>query len=186
MDHDLTFGEAPPLSAAPSKMSTLERNNQKWNEHKDEIRRVYVDEDKTLRETMQLIEQDWGFKSRSASHNILLRLHHVLASLKMHCSERKWKMKIKEWNFDKNIPAREMNFMVEKAEKRKLNEGKTTIFLRGGIEVPKEKFDQHKRRKVVREVTEPIVGKYQCIQELLLNFPITSARNPSKRHIPHS
>jgi len=66
VDYDLTFGETPQ-SAAPSKMSTLERNNQKWNEHKDEIRRVYVDEDKTLKETMQWIEQGWGFKSRSTS-----------------------------------------------------------------------------------------------------------------------
>lgn len=34
-------------------------------------------------------------------------------------SIRKWKMKLKDWGFEKNIPAREMGFMVEKVEKRR-------------------------------------------------------------------
>jgi len=100
----------------------------------------------------------------------------------MYGGERKWKMEIGEWNFEKNIPAKEMNFMVEKAEKRKLNEGKPTTFLRGEIEGPKDKFDQHKRRKVVREATESIFRAYQCIQDLLLNFPLTS----SQKHLQTS
>lgn len=80
----------------------------------------------------------------------------------MRSSERKWKVKLKEWNFEKNISAKEMSFMVEKAEKRKRDEGKYTTFLRGGMEIPKEKFDQHKRRKVANhmEAGSSIVRTY--------------------------
>ncbi|KUJ17346.1 uncharacterized protein LY89DRAFT_51488 [Mollisia scopiformis] len=106
-------------SAQPSRLSTLERNNQKWDAHKDEIRHIYLDEDKTLQETMQAIEST----------------HHFKASV------RKWKMRLKEWNFEKNIPSKEMGFMVEKAEKRKREEGKETKFMRNGFQVPLQRLD---------------------------------------------
>ena len=47
-------------------------------------------------------------------------------------SERKWKEKMKEWEFDKNIPAKEMGFMAAKARKRELEEGKETVYYRNG------------------------------------------------------
>lgn len=45
-------------------------------------------------------------------------------------------------------PKKNNKLQVEKAEKRKRDEGKWTAFLRGGMEIPREIFDQHKRRKV--------------------------------------
>jgi hypothetical protein len=62
-------------------------------------------------------------------------------------SERKWKKKLKEWNFEKNIPGRDMGFMVERAEKRKRDEGKETEFLRCGQTVPSDKLESFKKRK---------------------------------------
>ncbi len=50
--------------AQPSRLSILERNNQKWDAHKDEIRQMYLDQDKTLQQTMQAIESTYGFKAR--------------------------------------------------------------------------------------------------------------------------
>ncbi|KAF8847978.1 hypothetical protein BDZ45DRAFT_778014 [Acephala macrosclerotiorum] len=113
-------------SGNSSKVSTLDRNNQKWDMYKDDIRRMYLDRDKTLKSAMQYIES----------------VHHFTAS------ERKWKMKLKEWNFEKNIPAKELGIMVEIAEKRKREEGKETVFLRGGLVVPCEKFESFKKRKI--------------------------------------
>jgi hypothetical protein len=43
-------------------------------------------------------------------------------------SERKWKAKFKEWKFDKNISATDMNMVLAKAEKRTREEGKDTGF----------------------------------------------------------
>jgi hypothetical protein len=40
------------------------RNDQKWETRKDEIRRVYMDMDHTLRETMKIIEASHHFTAR--------------------------------------------------------------------------------------------------------------------------
>ncbi|CZR68063.1 uncharacterized protein PAC_17962 [Phialocephala subalpina] len=145
-------------SAQPSRLSTLERNNQKWDAHKDEIRHIYLDEDKTLQQTMQAIEST----------------HHFKASV------RKWKMTLKEWNFEKNIPSKEMSFMVEKADKRKREEGKETEFMRSGFRVPLQRLDYFKKRRTndpmdsgIHEAGTPANISYQTpsTTELDLDYP---------------
>ncbi|KAL2060740.1 hypothetical protein VTL71DRAFT_9382 [Oculimacula yallundae] len=102
------------------------RNDKRWNFHKDEIRRIYIEEDRTLQVTMRMIEDKYGFKA----------------------SPRKWKMKLKEWNFEKYFPATIMSFAVAKTEKRKNDEGKETIFYHGDSLIPSEKIEHFKRRKM--------------------------------------
>lgn len=63
-------------------------------------------------------------------------------------SERKWKDKLKEWGFKKHVPATEMAFMVAKAEKGKLEDGKDTIFHRNGMLVEESKIEQLKKRRL--------------------------------------
>lgn len=62
-------------------------------------------------------------------------------------SLRKWKDKLKEWNYDKYLSKDEMKFIVTKQEKRKA-EGKETIFVRGGQEISSDRIEGFKRRKV--------------------------------------
>ncbi|KAF8858195.1 hypothetical protein BDZ45DRAFT_403561 [Acephala macrosclerotiorum] len=119
----------------PRKLKALERNNLTWESHRDEIRSIYVDQDKTLRETMLWFEMERGFRK----------------------SERKWKDKIKEWRFKKNIPAKELGFMVAKAEKRKLEEGKDTEFRRHGLLVDDSKVEQFKKRRITTVAADCIV-----------------------------
>ncbi|CZR56269.1 uncharacterized protein PAC_06157 [Phialocephala subalpina] len=120
-------GEVPAtISSQPRQLTALERNNQKWESHKNEIRSVYIDHDKTLKETMQWFERERNFKK----------------------SKRKWKDKIKEWKFEKNAPVKEMEFMAAKAEKRKLEDKKDTEFRRHGILVDGGKIEQFKKRRV--------------------------------------
>ncbi|PVH83906.1 hypothetical protein DL98DRAFT_569298 [Cadophora sp. DSE1049] len=102
------------------------RNDKRWNFHKDEIRRIYIEEDRTLQVTMRMIEEKYGFKA----------------------SPRKWKMKLKEWNFEKYFPSAIMSFAVAKTEKRKNEEGKDTIFYHGDSKIPSEKIEHFKRRKM--------------------------------------
>ncbi|KAG4440765.1 hypothetical protein IFR05_003752 [Cadophora sp. M221] len=102
------------------------RNDKRWNFHKDEIRRIYIEEDRTLQVTMRMIEERYGFKA----------------------SPRKWKMKLKEWNFEKYFPSAIMSFAVAKTEKRKNDEGKDTIFYHGESLIPSEKIEHFKRRKM--------------------------------------
>jgi hypothetical protein len=77
-------------------------------------------------------------------------------------SERKWKSKLKEWGFDKNVPAEVMQVLVVKAQKRKREEGKETVFIRGDTEISAERMEHFKRRKTthVVEALSPSVGKF--------------------------
>jgi len=98
------------------------RNDEKWNKYKEDIRRAYVTQDKTLRETMQLID--------------------------LPASERKWKEKLKEWGFQKNLPAYDMAILVLKRDKRLREDAKDTTFFQNGMEIRAEKFENFKRRKI--------------------------------------
>jgi hypothetical protein len=63
------------VAKTPSKLSCRARNDEKWNISKEDIRQAYVDEGKTLKETMELVGPT--------------------------ASERKWREKLKEWGFQK-------------------------------------------------------------------------------------
>lgn len=60
LQEDLTLkGVSPPQ---PRKLKALERNNLKWKRHRDEIRDIYINQGKTLKETMKIFEHRHGFK----------------------------------------------------------------------------------------------------------------------------
>ena len=71
MDEDREGIRPPPLlnaanmkSQRPEKLSCKARNDQIWNSHKDEIHQMYIVEDKTLTETMDVIQQKHSFEAR--------------------------------------------------------------------------------------------------------------------------
>jgi hypothetical protein len=76
-------------------------------------------------------------------------------------SERKWKEKLKEWRFEKNISGTDMSIIVAKAEKRVREEGKETVFFHVQSEITRERIEQFKRRKTTKAVEEalPSAGK---------------------------
>jgi hypothetical protein len=57
-----------------------------------------------------------------------------------------------------------MQFMVEKAEKRKLEDGKDTLFSRGGNNISQEKLDHFKKRRIIEAMEDlpVIIGKQTC------------------------
>jgi hypothetical protein len=67
-------------------------------------------------------------------------------------SERKWKEKLKEWNFDKNISSIHMSILVAKAEKRVREDGKETVFFHGLSQIARERVEQFKRRKTTQGI----------------------------------
>ncbi len=71
------------------------------------------------------------------------------------CSERKWKMQLKDWGFEKYVSATEMRMLIAKAEKRLIEDNKETIFFKGECQIPQEKIDIFKRRKVTKQ-TAPV------------------------------
>ncbi|KAF8853928.1 hypothetical protein BDZ45DRAFT_748090 [Acephala macrosclerotiorum] len=113
----------------PLKGKALARNDAQWDSLKDEIFRVYIAEDHTLVVTISMIEQIYQFKR----------------------SPRKWKDKLKQWNFEKNLSEKDTKILVAKAEKRAREEGKETEFLHHGVVIPPAKINNFKRRKTMDE-----------------------------------
>lgn len=76
-------------------------------------------------------------------------------------SIRNWKNKLKEWKFDKNVPADEMSFTVAKTEKRKTIEGKDTVFFRGETQITSDRIEHFKKRKLGKNANpmSPIARK---------------------------
>ncbi len=67
-----------------------------WETHRSTIKRLYLDEDKTLKEVMGIMERDFGHK----------------ATIKM------YKTRINKWGLDKNCKAKEMKVIARKKVER--------------------------------------------------------------------
>ncbi|CZS88445.1 uncharacterized protein RCO7_04370 [Rhynchosporium graminicola] len=119
--------ESATSSRTLSRPSTRVKNDQKWDAQKDEIYRLYIEADNTLEATIQMIEETSGFKAR------------------------KWKMKLKEWRFEKNLSKHDMEIIVAKARKRSRDESKNTIFFYGATQIRPERIENFKKRKTASD-----------------------------------
>ncbi|KAH6720672.1 hypothetical protein BKA61DRAFT_238295 [Leptodontidium sp. MPI-SDFR-AT-0119] len=122
-------------SRTPSPKSLrLIRSDHVWDLYKQDIRQMYVEQDMSLKATMEIMEAKYDFKH----------------------SPRKWKMKMKEWKFEKHIPANEMIFMATKSDERKADASnpKDTIFVRGDITIMQDRIANFKKLKR-GELTSP-------------------------------
>ncbi|CZS88978.1 uncharacterized protein RAG0_00475 [Rhynchosporium agropyri] len=119
--------ESATSSRTLSRPSTRVKNDQKWDAQKDEIYRLYIEADNTLEATIQMIGETSGFKAR------------------------KWKMKLKEWRFEKNLSKHDMEIIVAKARKRSRDESKNTIFFYGATQIRPERIENFKKRKTASD-----------------------------------
>ncbi|CAL3971432.1 unnamed protein product [Diplocarpon coronariae] len=133
--------EIPPSSL---RYSTRARNDQKWDAWKQEIYRFYIEEDNTLDATIAMIESSSDFKA----------------------SPRKWKMKLKEWRFEKNLSKRDMEVIVAKARKRAWDESKETVFFYGSTPIRPERIENFKKRKTGKHV---VSSRASTSQSAVLN-----------------
>lgn len=103
-------------------------------------------------------------------------------------SERKWKEKLTEWNFDKNISATDMNVLVAKAEKRLHEEGKETVFCIGTSQITRERIAQFKRRKVTKETqtVSPEASEWKSSRIYIFFSSNYLDRYAKKYYLPHS
>jgi hypothetical protein len=165
---DTQRGEAP--SAPTSNKDALNpscriRNDQKWNSIKEEVYRIYITEDNTLRSTMRAVSEQHAFNARY----VHIPWATTVEVLMMKDSERKWKGKLKDWNFDKNISAHGMSIVLAKAQKRSKNEGKETAIFHGGAQITRERVEQFKRRKTTKDAdaVSPSAGACNCTIHML-------------------
>ncbi|ERF73126.1 hypothetical protein EPUS_09124 [Endocarpon pusillum Z07020] len=101
---------------------------EEWEQQKELIERLYLDEDKTVEETMRYLKEKQGFVA----------------------GERKLKTQLKNWGFDKNIRSSVMQLMLAKATKRKFDEDKDTKFRYKGRDILPERLDHYAKRSHVK------------------------------------
>jgi hypothetical protein len=119
----MSVGESSTLSVRQRHVKNR-HSPEEWEHQKALIERLYLDEDKTVEDTMRHLKDEKNFV----------------------VGERKFKMQLKKWGFDKNIKSSVMQLMLAKATKRKFEEDKDTKFrykgrdiLPGGsVNMPKE------------------------------------------------
>jgi len=81
-------------------------------------------------------------------------------------SKRKYKMKLKEWNLEKNLSATDMKVILAKESERAEREGKETVFIYRGQELSAEKIENFKKRMHLngKEIASPNASKkYQLL-----------------------
>ncbi|KAL8282256.1 hypothetical protein RB597_009792 [Gaeumannomyces tritici] len=123
-----------PSSQTPGRRAYKRYAPQIWEDHKDTIRELFVEQGKTHNEVAAILKD-----------------HHGLA-----VGERQLKRKTTEWGFVKNIPAKEMAKMVRHRQRRQKQDGRPTRFQRdpgaGGYQVvPAAKLDAYQQRSRVPE-----------------------------------
>ncbi|CZR60770.1 uncharacterized protein PAC_10666 [Phialocephala subalpina] len=148
-------------TGSAQKGKTRPRNDAKWESLKDEIFRIYMAEDNTLSVTMLLIEQMHNFKR----------------------SPRKWKEKLKEWNFEKNLSQDEMKILVAKAERRSKEANKETIFFHNGNMIPPTKVTNWQRRIAATALT-PASPSAQTPASIAYFTPQYSIQSATTKHAP--
>ncbi|KAI0535673.1 hypothetical protein GGR58DRAFT_504073 [Xylaria digitata] len=111
----LDFNFTGPSDPGPSSRGQQARKRARyarldWNAHKTEIRKLYLDQNHTLKETMEIMANTHSFNA----------------------SEKLYKKKFKEWDWVKNLPVELAIFMTQKARERRQEENKDTVFIYGG------------------------------------------------------
>jgi hypothetical protein len=103
-------------------------------------------EDCTLQDTIRAIAQRYGLKARYAISNI------VYIVLMFEYSERKWKEKLKEWRFEKNISATGMSIIVAKPEKRVCEEEKRHFSSTGDLRLHERELSKLREGRLARQL----------------------------------
>ncbi|KPM45639.1 hypothetical protein AK830_g910 [Neonectria ditissima] len=119
-----TVAQAVPTG--PKRRSRYRQLN--WNRQKARLKTVYLDENKSLAETMQIMKNEYSFD----------------ASVKL------YKEKFKQWGWSKNLPVPIAEFIVGKAKERRRNRGEETVFTYGG-----RQWDQARAEHTLSRTTKP-------------------------------
>jgi hypothetical protein len=90
-------------------------------------------------------------------HSLLLTVHRLV--LLIFRSEKLYKAKFKEWNWQKNLPVGTALFMKEKAKRRKREEGKDTVFSFGGRVWDDNRIESTATRAKKSKISEDMAGE---------------------------
>lgn len=138
------------VEAHPSAVPTPPRRRRtqpEWEQYKEVIHKLYLNEDRSAMDTIDILRQRYAFSVRygpNIRHPFKpIRTFDVLTPLK---SERQFKHKIQQWGLKKNVTTSTKAAIVAKMQKRKLEEGKETKFLYRGRELNHETLNRYSKK----------------------------------------
>ncbi|APA11329.1 hypothetical protein SS1G_11575 [Sclerotinia sclerotiorum 1980 UF-70] len=123
----------PSLPKPARRPALTEHSAEDWERQRATFTRLYTAEDKTLKEVMEIMENEHGFRA----------------------TPRQYKRRIEQWKLDKNIKESDMRIILRKDLKRK-HEGKKSEFKISGRDVEPQKIERFAQRKKMTE--ESILG----------------------------
>ncbi|KAL0258955.1 hypothetical protein SLS55_006460 [Diplodia seriata] len=107
----------------------------KWESQRDNIRRLYVDDDLTCKQLVVEMKRLYGFEA----------------------NEKEYQRRVRKWGLRKGLKKEEWNFVGRRIAKRKAEEGKDSELIVNG-----NAFPQHKIRKALgRHYFETMYDHFQ-------------------------
>jgi hypothetical protein len=143
------------------KSKRMDNRNLRWENIKLDVLRIYIQEDRTLEDTMAAIQESHGFEAGYVADFGT----HPKANRKS--SKRSWKNKLDAWGYKKNMTSHDVKCIVAKGTKRIL-EGTDTVFFYRGTRVTKKRIENFKRRRI-GEVS-PSVREFTYVQHRSVRF----------------
>jgi hypothetical protein len=130
-----------------------------WDDQKENITRLYVEENRTLKDVMYLIEGHYGLRATYVTSHLSSLLPAVA---RREClteltpfSERMYKRRIEKWRLDKNNKLRDMTAIV-RIQRQRESDGKETRFRVRGRPVDLEEVSHYMKRRKLRQQASPV------------------------------
>ncbi|KAF3938370.1 hypothetical protein ABW19_dt0206397 [Dactylella cylindrospora] len=120
----------PPERNPESKSRQI--SQKEWERQKDNFIELYIRKNLPIENCIALMEIRHGFVA----------------------SKRQYLRKIREWNIDKNIKAKEMRVAVRKVIERTINSGKDTNIEVRGVPISRDQMKRFIRRDVSKNTSE--------------------------------
>ncbi|KAF4625886.1 hypothetical protein G7Y89_g12275 [Cudoniella acicularis] len=146
----------PPPRPRKSMPRTLTLTPSAWEKHHGEIKKLWIDENKTLPETMKIMADNFGFEP----------------------SVEQYKKQLKKWNWSKYLPAKEVFWMENKAAKRKREEKKDTIFDYRGQTYTKQSLQSRLQKRKNQEEEATISADAPTPSDIVYTTPHNDATSP--------
>ncbi|KUI54710.1 hypothetical protein VP1G_02066 [Cytospora mali] len=122
--------EPPPLQHIPRKETS--HQPEQWEAMRPIIRRLYIDDKKTLAEVSQTLETSYNFRA----------------------TPKQYKNRFKQWGYWKNLSTRDASRLIQMKASRD-SMGKTSTFVRSGLKVDIDRIQKTIRRSRNRAQKTP-------------------------------
>ncbi|MCJ1430809.1 hypothetical protein MMC27_000159 [Xylographa pallens] len=138
-------------------------HSRQWEKHREVIKSLYVDEDRTLAATRQVMKDEHGFDA----------------------SEKAYKAHFQEWNWEKNLKKPITDFIHVKEEQRR-SQGKTTTFVYRGSTISKARLNRIRKRMATVDAKTYSEARVETPCGLSYHTPILRSNRRLLDHRTHS